>query len=124
MLVFDAGAFIAAERADRAMWTRIKAALERGSTPVTSTAVIAQVWRGDPRRALLARLIKSTEAVPLDTSAALAAGALLAQTNTADVADAALILTAADGDRIYTSDPQDIARLAQARGLSVEIIPV
>ena len=37
---------------------------------------------------------------------------------------AALVLLAHDGDRIVTSDPEDIARLAKAADRHVEIIGV
>jgi predicted nucleic acid-binding protein len=124
MPVFDAGAFIAAERGDRAMWVRIKMALDHAVSIVTSTAVIAQIWRGHPRQASLARLVKAVEAVPLDRSTALAAGRLLARSGTADVVDATLALTAGDDDLIYTSDPHDIARLVENLGVSARVIPV
>ncbi|MCL2092192.1 MAG: hypothetical protein FWH11_13495 [Micrococcales bacterium] len=124
MWVYDAGAFIAAERGDRAMWTRTKAALAAKQQPVTSTAVVAQVWRGNPRQANLARLVAAVDAVPLTDPAALAAGTLLAQSGTSDVVDAALVLTAADGDMIYTSDPGDIVHLATTLGLHVDVVPV
>jgi hypothetical protein len=124
VIVLDAGAFIAAERSDRAMWTRIKSALAAGPVPITSAAVLAQVWREDPRNALLSRLVKATQAVPLDTPTALAVGWLLAQTGTADAVDAALVLAAADGDIIYASDPNDLTPLASVQGLHVEVIPV
>ncbi|MCL2423166.1 MAG: hypothetical protein FWD11_04620 [Micrococcales bacterium] len=124
MMVFDAGAFIAAERRDRAMWTRAKAALVSGLPPVTSTAVVAQVWRGDARQANLARLVGAVDCAPLTEPVALAAGRLLAEAGTSDVVDVALALTAADGDVIYTSDPDDIAHLAATLGLHVDVVPV
>jgi len=124
MMVFDAGAFIAAERGDRAAWTRVRAARAWGQGPVTSTAVVAQVWRGDARQANLARMVNAVDAAPLTEPVALAIGRLLAQAGTGDVVDAALVLTAADGDVIYTSDPSDIAHLAATLGLHVDIVPV
>ena len=124
MMVFDAGAFIAAERGDRALWTRVRAARAWDQGPVTSTAVVAQVWRGDARQASLARMVKAVDTVPLTEPVALAIGRLLAQAGTSDVVDAALVLTAADGDVIYTSDPGDIAHLAATLGLHVDIVPV
>jgi fructose-specific phosphotransferase system component IIB len=42
----------------------------------------------------------------------------------ADVIDAALVLLAADGDCILTSEPKDLEPLAFAAGLQIEIIPV
>ena len=49
---------------------------------------------------------------------------LLGATGAADVVDAALVMLAADGDMIYTSDPEDIARLAAERDLHVEVVRV
>jgi hypothetical protein len=40
----------------------------------------------------------------------------------ADVIDAALVLLASDGDRVITSDPDDLAPLARAADLDVEIV--
>jgi hypothetical protein len=124
MMVLDAGAFIAADRNDRAMWRRLKAAVSTADGPMTATPVLAQVWRADARQAQLARLIRATESSPLSEAAALAVGALLARAGTSDVVDAALVLAAVDGDVIYTSDPHDVAHLARTRGLHVDIVPV
>lgn len=44
------------------------------------------------------------------------AGALLAAAGTADPIDATVVLLAAPGDRIITSDPHGITRLATAAG--------
>ena len=42
-LILDAGAFVALERNDRAMWRRLKAAKLAGTPPRTHGGVIAQV---------------------------------------------------------------------------------
>jgi len=124
MNIYDAGVFIAAGRGDHAMWKRVKDSLAQGSHPVTSTAVLAQVWRGDPRQANLARLAQVVDTVPLTDTAARRVGKLLGRSGTSDVVDAALMIAAADGDVIYTSDPEDMAHLAMTLGLDVEIIRV
>jgi hypothetical protein len=41
-----------------------------------------------------------------------------------DVVDAALVLLAADGDEILTSDPADLRPLAAAAGVHVDLVPV
>jgi hypothetical protein len=41
-----------------------------------------------------------------------------------DVVDAAVVLLAADGDDILTSDADDLLPLAVAAGRHVEIVPV
>jgi hypothetical protein len=122
-LVLDSGAFIALERKDRAMWRRFKAALLAEQVPVTHGGIVGQVWRGrGSRQALLSMTLDSVEVRPLDDSLGRASGALLAAARGNDVLDAALVLLAADGDRIVTSDPDDIRRLAAAAGRHVELI--
>jgi hypothetical protein len=124
-LVLDSGALIALERNDRPMWRRLKVAVRAGSVPVTHGGVVGQVWRGgSARQALLAKALAEVEVRPLDNSLGLASGALLGATSGRDVIDAALVLLARDGDQIVTSDPDDIALLAEATGHHIEIIGV
>lgn len=120
--VLDAGALIAADRDDRAMWTRLKAAAD--DAPLTHGGVVGQVWRAGSGQARLARLLSGVDVRPLTDDLGRASGVLLGATGTADVIDAAVVLLAADGDVIYTSDPDDIARLAAERDLHVEVVPV
>ena len=124
-LVLDSGALIALDRNDKSMWMRFKAAKEAGVVPVTHGGVVGQVWRGrGARQASLARVLASTDVRPLDDALGRASGALLATANRKDVVDAALVLLAEDGDRIITSDPDDIALLAALADRHIEIIPI
>jgi hypothetical protein len=124
-LVLDGGAFVALERGDRAMWERLKAALRAGGVPVSHGGVVGQVWRGKgPRQALLAKVLAGVDIHGLDDALGRAAGVLLANTRTEDVIDAAVVLLAEDGDRILTSDPQDIETLAAASEKDVDVIAV
>jgi uncharacterized protein YaiI (UPF0178 family) len=66
--------------------------------------------------------LAATEIHPLDDALGRAAGELLAVARRRDVIDAALVLLAADGDHIVTSDPDDLAPLAVASGRHVELI--
>jgi hypothetical protein len=120
--VLDAGALIAAERGDRATWTRLKAAVD--DAPLTHGAVVGQAWRGGARQARLARFLAGVDVRPLTDALGRASGVLLGATGTADVIDAAVVMLAVDGDVIYTSDPEDIARLAAERDLHVEVVRV
>ena len=107
------------------MWRRVKSATRAGVVPVTHGGVVGQVWRGrGPRQARLAHALANVDVWPLDESLARSVGALLGATRRQDVIDAALVLLAQDGDRIFTSDPEDIARLAAATGRHVEIVVV
>jgi cystathionine beta-lyase/cystathionine gamma-synthase len=73
---------------------------------------------------MLARALRGVEVEPLDDELGRAAGVLLARTGMADAIDAAVVALAEDGDRILTSDPDDIDRLVEAAGLDVEVVPV
>lgn len=122
-LVLDAGALIALERNDRAMWRRLKAAVLAKNVPVSHGGIVGQAWRGGgPRQALLARALEGSEIRPLDERLGRAAGALLAHAGGTDVIDAALVLLAEDGDDIVTSDPEDLEPLAAQLGRHVELI--
>ena len=122
-LILDSGALIALERDDRSAWRRYKAAHRAGMIPVTHGGVVGQVWRGGgPRQARLAQVLASTEVRALDEALGRASGALLGATGGRDVVDAALVLLAHDGDRIVTSDSDDIAALAAVTGRHVEIV--
>jgi hypothetical protein len=124
-LVLDAGAFVALERGDREMWTRLKDELRFGAAPITHGGVIAQVWRGGSgRRTLLARALASVDVVPLDDDLGRRAGVLLGRSRTSDATDAAVALLALDDDQIATSDPDDLVRLVGAAGRYVDIVAV
>ena len=124
-LVLDAGALVAVERADRDTIALIKQELLAGRTPVTHGGVVGQVWRGGSgRQANLARLLPALEIVGLDAALGRRAGVLLGRARMADVIDAALVMLAADGDSLMTSDPNDLEPLAAMAGLHVDIVPV
>jgi hypothetical protein len=125
MLVLDAGALIALERADREVLAAIKGELLQGRAPVTHGGVIGQVWRGGAgRQAPLAALLPTVRVVPLDETLGRRAGTLLGRARSKDVIDAAVVLLATDGDTILTSDPKDLRQLALAADVHVELIEV
>lgn len=124
-LVLDAGALIAIERHDRAMWRRLKSALDSGEIPVTHGGVVGQAWRGSgSRSALIALALASMDVEALDEDLGKRSGELLARAKKNDVIDAALVLIAKDGDTIATSDPGDLQSLARAAGRFVNLIAV
>jgi hypothetical protein len=124
-LLLDSGALIAVERNDRAMWRRLKLAVSAEQDVLSHGGIVGQVWRGrGSRQALLAKALDSIEIRPLDRALGRAAGELLAVAGRSDVIDAALVLLAADGDQIVTSDPEDLASLALAAQRDVELICV
>ena len=123
-LIFDAGALIACERGNSSAIGLLNRA-ERTSLPIrTSAAVVAQVWRGGPRQALLARALSAAVEEPLDAERARSIGALLGRAGRSDVVDAAVVDVAENGDVIVTADPHDIAALVAASGRRVFVLPI
>lgn len=113
-LTLDAGALIAVERNDRRVVTALRLAVDAGLRITVSAGVVGQVWRDGARQVRLARLLgaHAVTVETLDDSRARAAGQLCGIARTTDVIDAAVVLGArARGDRIFTSDPDDLRRL-------------
>ena len=124
-LVLDTGALLAVERGDRETMALLKSELVSGRVPLTHGGVVGQAWRGGAgRQARVARLLPGITVVPLDVGLGKRAGILLGKARTSDVVDASLVLLAAHGDSVLTSDPHDLARLADAAGLELEIVRV
>jgi hypothetical protein len=83
----------------------------------------AQVWRSPGgKQAGVARLLRALDVRPVDEQMGRDAGALLAKTRTDDPIDATVVLVARSGDRILTSDPEDIGRLASSSGKKLAIV--
>jgi hypothetical protein len=122
-LILDAGAFVAVDRNDRAMVARLRVAQQSNIHLRTSAIVISQVWR-DPagRQAQLARLLHAVEVRAVDDPLAREAGVLIGRAKTQDPIDATVVLVADHGDRILTSDPDDIRQLAGSAGKRVAVI--
>ena len=114
-LVLDAGALVAVDRGDRAMLARLRVAQQHEVGLRSNAMVVAQVWRDRRgRQADLARLLRAVDVRAVDQRDGRDAGALLAESGTADPIDATVVLLAAPGDRILTSDPDDLTRLVAA----------
>jgi hypothetical protein len=123
-VIFDTGALIALERGDRQVGAMLAATVRSGAEARTSSACVAQVWRNPTRQARLARALVGFVECDLNTRAARDCGVLLARSETADIADAAVSLLAGDGDTLLTSDPEDIKRLLDTAGTRARIRPV
>lgn len=123
-VTYDTGALIAAERGDQRMWD-LHHAYALSTTPVVPAAVLAQAWRGDPKTALLARLLKKCDVEPLTEADAKEIGVLLRLAQFDDVIDASVVVGAVRrGDAIVTSDAAHIARLVDALGAAVDVVAV
>lgn len=120
-LVLDAGALRALEAHDVALLLALRAA-HRLSLPIRiPAAALAQVWRGGPRSAPLARLLRQpTTVVSVDERAARQIGEFIARLRLpdgarVDVVDAHVALTTrATKSLVWTSDPDDMARYGVA----------
>jgi predicted nucleic acid-binding protein len=112
-VVLDAGALIALERGTASVRGYVLLADRGLVTLSTSSAVIAQVWRGGPRQARLARLLSSdlvTE-LPLGPDVARRIGISAAPAASRDVVDGHVAMLALELNAIVlTSDPTDIVR--------------
>ena len=106
------------------MMARLRVAQLHGHELRTSAIVIAQVWRSSGgKHASVARLLRAVDVRAVDEQMGRDAGALLAQARTDDPIDATVVLVSRSGDRILTSDPHDIGRLASTSGKRVVIVP-
>ena len=122
-LVLDAGALIAIDRDDRAVVAQLRVASRNGLDLRTNAMVVAQVWRDSRgRQARLAMLLQAVDVCLIDQAAGREAGELLGKAGTSDPIDATVILLAQHGDRILTSDPDDVRHLAATAGISAIII--
>jgi hypothetical protein len=123
-VVFDTGALIALDRADRRVGALLHQAARNGVDAVTSCACVAQAWRDPARQARLARALQGMLEAPLDQPMARRCGVLLGRSNTTDVADAAITLLAGPNDTILTSDPADIRTLVDAAGNKARVLSI
>jgi hypothetical protein len=122
-LVLDAGALVAVDRGDRPMMARLAVARRHGLELRSNAMVVAQVWRDrQGRQASLARLLRAVDVRAISHEDGRQAGVLLGQAGTTDPVDATVVLLARPGDRILTSDPDDLTRLASAAGNSAVIV--
>jgi hypothetical protein len=108
-LTLDTGALLALERGQE----RIRALLRKVANREIAipAGVIAQSWRGGPRQARVARLIKQPETkVPaLDHDTARAVGLLCGRCGHDDVVDVSVVLCARERHHaVVTSDPDDM----------------
>lgn len=116
-LVLDAGALLAIERRDRLVTVTV----DDSDDMITSAAVVAQVWRGGGRQAVIARALAAVSIKALDAATARRIGELLTASRTRDVVDAHVALLVRDGDGLLTSDPDAIRHLLDTRGVRAAI---
>jgi hypothetical protein len=113
-ITFDAGGLIALDRNDRRVIALLERAAELGVRVKIPASALAQAIRNPARQTRLSRLIRQaeTDVIPLNGPDATAVGLLLAESKTADVVDAHVVICARRaGQVVVTSDPGDIRRL-------------
>jgi hypothetical protein len=114
-ITFDAGGLIALDRNDRRVLALIARTMQLGLRITIPATALAQAIRNPARQARLSRLVRQPGAdlVALDGPDATAVGLLLAQTGTADVVDAHVVVCARRaGQAVVTSDAAELGRIA------------
>lgn len=110
-LTVDAGGLIAIERGDRLVASLLKAALAAGEQVDVPAAVLAQVWRGGPRQAVLASALnaKGIGFPVIDREMAEVIGRIVGLTRHPDVVDVHVAVNARiRGHAVITSDADDL----------------
>lgn len=120
--VYDAGALIAAERNSRQFATRHDQFLAALVVPVVPATVLAQVWAGSARQALLVRVLRSCEIEPFTEERARAVGQLRVRSGHHDIVDVSVVECALRRQStVVTSDPDDIRAIASAANTRIHI---
>lgn len=123
-VVYDAGALIAAERSDRAVWADHRVRLEVGLVPLTTAPVVAQVSRSG-RQAQLRRFLRGCDVVPFGDDDGHEIGALAGRSGSDDVVDVHVVATAHRRRfGVITSDEGDLKPIADALRPHVPIFRV
>ena len=120
-ILLDAGALVAIDKRDRSVGAMLRVIQEQGLVVRTSAGVLAQVWRDGAKQANLARVLAGVRVRPLDAGDGRRAGELQGRARTSDAIDAHLAWMAESNDVILTSDPDDMRRLLDARGVDAVI---
>ncbi|MGH9180877.1 MAG: PIN domain-containing protein [Acidimicrobiales bacterium] len=121
-MTLDAGGLIALDRDDRGVIALLARAAETRAHVTVPASALAQAIRRPERQARLARLLRQpmTTVRELDRVDATSIGRLLAETRTADVVDAHVVICARRaGQRVVTSDPDDLRALDPSINLTV-----
>ena len=123
-LILDAGALIAYERLHQGVRAFLERAERTETAVLTTTAVVAQVWRDPAKQVRLSRLLRGVDEAELTRQRSRSIGLLLRASEKADVVDGSIVDIAEDGDEILTSDLDDITQLMAAAGKTVILTPI
>lgn len=119
-LTLDAGALIAYEKEKPSVRAVLRTAFAEKRTIIVPAVVVAEVWRGGPRSARIAQVLRGCLVDPLFDDHARRAGELLRRVRGTTI-DAIVVATAARyGTSVVTTDPDDVEALAvHFGGLSI-----
>jgi len=121
--VYDSGALIAIDRRDSAQFERHLQRLARRNQIIVPAPVAAQVVRNPQRQARLMLALRGCDVLPFEEGHVGPVGGLLAKSGTSDIADAFLVLKAAEaGAAIVTSDADDIGLLLDSLGVRLPVL--
>lgn len=121
--VYDAGALVALDKNDRRMWAKHKLALDDERDIHVPAIVVGQAWRDARRQVRLGQVLAGCRVDPVGLDTSKSAGVLCGKSGTADVVDATVVVMAAAlGAIVWTSDAQDIMTLAAASGARPAIV--
>ena len=123
-LILDAGALIAYQRLHQGVRAFLERAERTETAVLTTSAVVAQVWRDPARQVRLSRLLRGVDEIELTRKRSRSIGLLLRGSGRADVVDGSIVDIAEDGDEILTSDLDDISPLITAAGKTVIITAI
>ena len=112
LITFDTGALIALERKRDRMLRIVRAAQQTATAIVVPAVALAEWWRAPPS-GRMALLLEGVTIEAVDDDLAGMAGAALAAIARSTVVDALVMASAARrGGVVYTSDLDDLVRLA------------
>jgi len=112
-ITLDTGALIALERRSARMLRMFDAAEQTHVRITIPAVVLAEWWRGRPSTRM-GRLLEAAVLEALEPPLARVAGEALAAVEGATTNDAIVVASAAQrGDTIFTSDVDDLTRLAE-----------
>lgn len=123
-LVLDAGALLAIDRRDRQVGAMLRVAQQERIAVRTCPAAVAQVWRHGARQVQLAKVLAGVAAPSLDLDTGKRLGALLGAARRSDVVNAHVVSLARAGDRVLTSDPDDLRDLLDALSVEADVVRV
>ena len=119
---FGAGALVAAERNERAMWALHAGFLAEEVVPTVPAPVLAEAWRGGGRQASLSRLLAMCDAEALSEDQARRVGVLAGNAAHPDIVDVSVVEGAARRhDAVVTSNATHIRTIAEAAGARLHI---